>query len=318
MNKNTGKHSPPFLKVNFPQYFRQVFEALKLDYEVVKTDERHLFGVSIKDQKYWFDTQILPEDQTPAYYPLIESNALALARDKLSFHTLLMHEGLPSIPTFLCKNLAEASSLDIQFPVFSKPTNATLSAHCYRSDTPEALTKNLTQTFQHSEDEVIVQPYIDLPEFRVVTVKSKIIYAYRKGKPEIIGNGTDTIKTLINKFNDNVFGAKIPTNLYREIDTDKVLNLDEKMTFADITSFSSGGTVLECFDPEDIPQETHTFFKSIHQKLGPGFSVLGFDVFGPHIGNIQYIIEANANPGNFGLPTEWIYNIYRELFKLES
>ena len=88
-------------------------------------------------------------------------------------------------------------------------------------------------------------PYYEIQnEYRIIVLNKKIVLMYKKIRPIVIGNGCDTIRELLMKFNSSYFKNKLKDKIY-----DKVLPENEKYEYNWKFNLSRGAIVS--FDIEN-------------------------------------------------------------------
>lgn len=119
---------------------------------------------------------------------------------------------------------------------------------------------------------ISVSPFINIKNFyTVVILNNKIELIYKKIKPVVIGNGKNSLKELLVKFNKNYFDR--PNDYLKDYDYDKVLKDKEVFEYDWKYSLSSGGSIsLEISDEEK--NELLKIINKLTSKIEIGFATI--------------------------------------------
>lgn len=108
--------------------------------------------------------------------------------------------------------------------VVVKPNDSTCGNDVYRINTIEELKEKVDKLFINNFS-ISICPYYDIKtEYRLIVVDGKIEVIYGKVKPQVIGNGKNSIRELLKEFNAQYFGNN--TELDKSI-YDKILKENE-------------------------------------------------------------------------------------------
>ena len=160
---------------------------------------------------------------------------------------------------------------------------------------------------------VIVEKFITGYDFRILVIDNKVIAAAQRVPAHVVGNGKDSIQTLIDEKNKDPRRGYGHENVLTEIDVDRnTLELLEKLNYTvdsvpsegeivylkSTANLSTGGTSIDVTDlmhPENI-------FMAERISRVIGLDVCGIDIMAPNLTqslkeNGGVILEVNAAPG---------------------
>ncbi|PLT27785.1 hypothetical protein [Peribacillus deserti] len=159
---------------------------------------------------------------------------------------------------------------------------------------------------------LVEEQFIGGIEARYLVVGNKCVAVARRIPPHVIGNGIDTVETLIKKKNKDrkknphLRSRSIKVNQHRlsnirnqGFHLDSIPGKDEIVLIDWKAGFSTGA------DSYDITEEVHPLFKEIAERVSliiPGLDIIGVDILAidhtKEPDNSNYIIiEANTRPG---------------------
>lgn len=260
-------------------------------------------------------------------YPLNPHFAASLAGDKAWSYQALSQAGF-AVPKgkhfFLSDDWREyrpdgrdsAAALkyaaELGYPVFAKPNDGSSGVLAELLLTEAALKEHLAQIAKVSYV-VLVQEYINQPEYRIFVIDDRVEFVYRRTKPVVEGDGTRTISDLIASLNaqipivshqikiDSPFVLSEFARLHYTLET--VLPQGEQLVVAAHANLASGGTMVEL--THSVPEWLHRWSARVVQTLG--LRVAGIDVFSrlPITDAVAednlVIIEVNSNPNLAGI-----------------
>lgn len=143
--------------------------------------------------------------------------------DKYAFYELLTYKNYPINKhhiLFKNYNQKEVKELFNEYnkDVVIKTNIGTCGDGVYRIQDENVLFEILDKLLNHNYS-VSLCPYLDIKEeYRVIILSNQAELVYGKVKPVVVGNGKDSIKELLTKFNPHFFGKLegLPTDILPE------------------------------------------------------------------------------------------------------
>ncbi|MEC5425927.1 acylphosphatase [Virgibacillus sp. C22-A2] len=196
---------------------------------------------------------------------------------------------------------------NIGFPVVVKPLRGSMGKGVHTNiksiDELDDVLTELKSAYNYSE--YIVEKHYPGQEYRIYVVGDKVIGATNRVPANIVGDGKNTVKTLIeNKNNDrkkNPYLAPKPIKLDYEVlnslknygyDIEGIPKLGERINLREKSNLSSGGDPIEATDElsEEIKQLAVDALKAL-----PSIPHAGVDVIvDPVSSNRGVVLEVNA------------------------
>jgi len=233
------------------------------------------------------------------FFPTVERWQAEYMKDKAITASLLDQYDYQQIPTLIFHRDSKHSDASMSRQLKTLPLPLVIKPHlgldgkgivtCTSIKAAKVQIKKLLQ----AAITVVVQPYIDAPEYRIFVTDQKIAFIHRKKYPEVAGDGAQTIEELIR------------TATY--VDPDTVERQCQRYKYQ-LTSILPEGTSLQTHftkktDPDFIETESFgTVLPRYIARLCKDLSLdtVGLDVF--FSGSIKKpgeitIIELNSNPG---------------------
>ena len=134
-------------------------------------------------------------------------------------------------------------------------------------------------------------------EYRVIVLNKKIKIIYKKIKPIVVGNGKDTIKDLLLKFNYQYFNNKLDSDEFeRVLDKDETYEYDWKFNL-------SKGAVANFEIDKTVLKELKKIVKKILNNVDLGFASI--DII--EMGSKFLVLEINS-----GVMTKNLVNIIKD------
>jgi len=293
---------------------------------IIKEAEK--FGV---DWKIIPGTQIVKltyKGQEKSYYHQIPTATTALAvyatKNKKITSNLLQQSGI-SVPRgfrirrdFSNEYLTEVFN-KLQKPIVVKPIDGTWGENISLNiTTPDQYFEAVDLPFAYSQKKktgIIVEEMFDGTEYRVLCTRDKVIGILKRVPANVIGNGEDTIKKLIQEKNtEEIRGPKESNKSHLRIIMDKKLkkylaerdmNLetvpakDELVYLRKVSNISQGG---DAYDYTDIahPSVKEIALQAINTIPGLAFAGIDFmsnDITKKQTKDSYVIIEINDSPG---------------------
>ncbi|RZJ63853.1 MAG: cyanophycin synthetase, partial [Flavobacterium sp.] len=241
--------------------------------------------------------------------------AVDIACNKEATKKMLMAASVPVASGGICTDETELAAIieQIGFPIVTKPLDGNHGKGAsINLKTMEAAKEGLEFAKQFS-NRVIVEKFITGFDFRVLVIDNKVVAAAQRVPAHVIGNGQDSIQTLIDTENENPkrgYGhEKVLTEIAVDRDTTELLaKMDytletvpkkgEIVHLKSTANLSTGGTsidVTELMHPENI-------FLAERIARVIGLDVCGIDIMANNLTqplkeNGGVIIEVNAAPG---------------------
>ncbi len=202
----------------------------------------------------------------------------------------------------------------IGFPLVVKPRSGSLSKHTTCNIKNK---KDLEKSIKISKQvsfEFLVEKYIEGDLYRITLVDNKMIACCKKEKANVIGDGSHTIKELIEIKNSDPKRGKIyqkNCSLHEIKITEKtvsllnkknlklnsILSLGQKVYLAEKIILASGADIHDRTDK--VKQENKKLFEKVAQVCGApilGLDLICKDISRPHSEQEFGIIEANSLP----------------------
>lgn len=267
--------------------------GLTVDRLIVNNKTNHAkfgFYVTYKTKKCYISTK--------SYFPNVPRWQLALMSDKFITSAVLESYNFPTIKSvsFLKNDTRTLDELKSEitgqpYPILFKPSQGHDGIGielCFtKSDAETAIS-----TFYHSNTSFLAQPFIEAKEYRIMVVGKEIMFIHRKKFPVIVGDGIQTIKSLLkNAKYSNEAIVKKECEKY-SLTPDSILPLGEKLKI-NITKKSDPDFYINNNFPPTLQKWV--------EKLCDALSVetVGIDIFAN--GDLSdtdklVIIELNSKP----------------------
>ncbi|GAB3063638.1 ATP-grasp domain-containing protein [Salinicoccus sesuvii] len=196
----------------------------------------------------------------------------------------------------------------LSFPIVVKPLNENAGKGVFSNVYSE---QNLLDVVDYLKTElgyrhIIIEEFISGNEYRMLTVDGKLVGAVNRVPANIVGNGKDSIETLIrvknrSKSNNPAISKKriqLDKEVLHEIERkgytkDSVLENGEQLFLRAKSNISAGG------DPVDITDDISEEMKSIAEeatKAIPGLKLAGLDFIVDPETKVSTVIEINTKP----------------------
>lgn len=201
----------------------------------------------------------------------------------------------------------------VGFPLVIKPLNGNQGRGVYTNIKSGEELFNILHSMESSENNFIVEKYYEGHDYRLLVVDGELIAASMRIAPFVIGNGRDSIRSLIVEENNNPLRgdghekpmSKIPLNATVSCFLEKSgLTLDSIpepgriVQVAGNANLSTGGQAI------DVTDEVHPTIvdMAITAAKAIGLDVAGVDFICPDISapldrKMSAIVEVNAAPG---------------------
>ena len=241
--------------------------------------------------------------------------AVDIAGDKDDAKVLLAAAGIPVAKGDCCRTIERVLAIinKVGFPIVIKPLNGNhgngVTVNIQDHETAEL-------AFLHAKEYssyVIVERFIKGFDYRVLVIDGKFVAASKRTPANITGDGTSSIRELIEKVNcDPKRGnghEAVLTKIAFDMDTfvhlervgytyESIPKAGEKLFLKSTANLSTGGTA------EDVTDEIHpeNVFMAERTAALVGLDICGIDIMAPNISdpiaqNKGVVLEVNAAPG---------------------
>ncbi len=238
-----------------------------------------------------------------------------IADDKKRTKELLARMGIPVPEGYAVDTLPEALEVAerIGYPVTIKPISGN---HGKGITTNISTPADLETSFIYAKkfgELLLVEKFLTGADYRILVIDGKFTAAARRDPAFIVGDGTSTIRQLIDKVNldpKRGFGhEKTLTRIKIDYMTECLLNQkhltlqsiipkDEKLYIKTTANLSAGGIAI------DVTDEVHPMTKTMSERISQiiGLNVIGIDLITtdhriPLADSNGGVIEVNAAPG---------------------
>lgn len=254
-------------------------------------------------------------------YPGNRATAYTMARDKAFTAAILAESGLPHVPTSLYFLETARAQLrapgreraDLEewgrtasYPVFAKPNRG---AH---GDFAELIRDRLAlidylDRVALVHDQIVVQPYLEAPEYRVLVVAGEARFQYQKVAGGLAGDGRSSWRELFDRLNTRLHenalsparGTDFATGLETQgLGADDLSAVGVTVPLAGRGNLATGGHA-EGFTTRAAPDLADL---AVAATKTLGLDVAGVDLFRPAAG-APVVLEVNANPSFASLET---------------
>lgn len=240
-------------------------------------------------------------------FGLNDARAASLSRDKAFCATALDRRGVPALrgQLFFTSDRwremrsrgrepenARAYVRRAKLPVFCKPLAASNGLFAEVVETPEQFDDYLARV-RADHFAIVIQPYVQAPEHRVLVLRGRALFSYEKCLPEIVGDGATTVEALASALRSHQSGAKATARGEggRLHAADAVLARGERAVLLGPANRSAGGGSSGFRDGAAKPLEALALAAS--EALG--LTLAAVDMFWPADG-APIVIEVNSNP----------------------
>lgn len=225
--------------------------------------------------------------------------------------------------TFFSNNIQD---LGLQFPVIFKKSNGKKSIGV-RPNIQSF--EDLTAIVRDSNGSFIVQEMVFGKEYRLLIYKDRLLGALEHAAPRVIGNGTDTIATLMKKKNVelqkkiSLGGKVIQTLAKRGFTLDSIPENGVDVLLRETSCLSEGASSIDCTERvhKDILALAQKAARTVNMKLA-GIDLICEDIsLDPQLQKISFL-ETNSFPSlnihytpMVGQPRRVIKDILEDIFK---
>ena len=241
--------------------------------------------------------------------------AVAIASDKNLTKALLQQAGIPVPEGTAVRTLEQAqrAASRLRGLVTVKPLDGNHGRGVTtRCGTPEEVAIAFERAREHGRT-IIVERFIDGDDYRILVAGGRVVAAARRRPPQVTGDGTSTIRQLVDTENQNPARGEGHTNILTKIPLDGLTETalaEQGYTFETVlapgatarlrgnANLSSGGTAEDVTDL--LPPLTRTLCLRAARKVGldvAGLDLVCRDIGAPLAGGNGAFIEINAAPG---------------------
>lgn len=242
---------------------------------------------------------------------LVANEAVDIVHDKFKAKNRLLEAGVSTPKGFKFTKeesnediVARFNDSDIKYPVVVKPIFGSLGKGVITNiKNQKSLYQALNRVKENEEyNEFLIEEHIEGEEYRVYVVGSEVIAATKRVPANIIGDGKNTIKNLINQKNKNrESNPYLKTKLieidetilqyldYQGLTLDSVPRENEQIFLKGASNISAGGDPI---DKTDLLTEKMKEVAIKATKSIPNLTHVGLDMIINN--NEPYVIELNA------------------------
>ncbi len=270
------------------------------------------FVLEYKDKRYYIFHK---------KYGLNKVNA-AIVSNKYLTNKALGSTNLKVPKSFICKNITDVEKLlttkKIKYPFVIKPFDYSLGVGVTANITNFTMVKiaffRIRKYWQQAQAKgrkkrkkfFMVEEYVNGNDYRLLVLNGKVIAVTQRAFPEIIGNGKDTVKNLINKYYHSLiyyqkkkkkplFDKELKRNLStQKVNFKTILAKSKKIRLRQTANIFGGGIAINMTD------KANSYYKKIAIKAASefGMNIAGIDLMTKDIAKKSdyRIIEINSFP----------------------
>jgi glutathione synthase/RimK-type ligase-like ATP-grasp enzyme len=244
-------------------------------------------------------------------YAMNDVRAASIARDKAFCAETLRQGGVPVLPgrmffvTARWRDMrgpgrepedALAFAQTAAFPLFCKPLAASNGVHAEVIESADAFA-DYVERVGREHFAILVQPYVQAPEYRVFVLDGRALFSYRKSLPSVTGDGVRTVHDLIAAAADGASAfprARFARDRHgRRVASSDVVEAGVRMTLEGPANRAAGGGAADLRDGADAPLAELAI--NAAQVVGLKLAAVDmFDMSGD--GRALAVIEVNSNP----------------------
>jgi len=261
-------------------------------------------GYGARQRKIW----TAETDQT-------SSIAEAIAKDKQLTRQMLQTVGVPTPDGRTVQNADDAweAAQEIGLPVVVKPQDGNFGRGVATNLTTREQVVKAYELARPEGDGVIVESYAEGSDFRLLVVGDKLVAAARREPANVVGDGQDTIRQLVDVENQNPLrsdghatslsflpldGLSLEVLASQGFTPDSVPAAGQRVLIRRNANLSSGGTATDVTDFVH-PEITA---RAIEAAKAVGLDICGIDIVVRDISRpleVQggVVVEVNAGPG---------------------
>lgn len=236
-----------------------------------------------------------------------------IANNKFLTKKILRLANISTPQSYLAKTAKETKKLILEkkmFPCVVKPVSGAHGNRVYaKIESVEELDLILKYVFPHKgEEDVLIEEYVEGIDYRVLVVGAKVSAIMERIPAHVIGDGIDTVRQLITKFNKNPLVGKryekpmckirlngeVKRMLHKKgINSAYVPLKNQKIFLRQNANISTGGIGKDA--TESAPPLVSTI--AIQAAKAIGLQITGADVLYNPVSQKAYVLELNHTPG---------------------
>ncbi len=261
------------------------------------------------------------------------SASATLAKNKEITYRLWEREGIPFPKNRYFKDTSSfpenIEGLNLKFPVIFKKSNGKKSIGVRPNITSF---ENLQRIVENSEGSFIIQEMVFGKEYRLLMYNGRLLGALEHAPPQVIGNGVDTVATLIQKKSVHLreevtLNEKIIQTLRKNhLTLDSIPEKNTRVILQETSCLSEGATSKDCTNDvhEDIIKLAIKSAKTVNMRLA-GIDLICEDIsIDPSKQKVSFL-ETNSFPSlsihytpTFGKPRRVIKEILEDIFSINN
>ncbi|HUF55017.1 MAG TPA: cyanophycin synthetase [Thermohalobaculum sp.] len=238
-----------------------------------------------------------------------------IAADKDWTKQILGDAGIPVPEGHVCHSFEDAlAAADaLGYPVVTKPLEGNHGRGITTNLTNEAELREGYDAAQARHETVVVERYIEGEDHRLLVIDGKLIAAARRRPAHVTGDGTSTLRQLIDRENEDPRRGVGHENLLTQIHIDQqterlveqagltfesVIPKGEIVYLKSTANISTGGTAT------DLTDDVHPEVRYTAERMGRlmGLDIIGIDLLAetltrPLDQQSAGVVEVNAGPG---------------------
>jgi D-alanine-D-alanine ligase-like ATP-grasp enzyme len=208
--------------------------------------------------------------------------------------------GVDQAPGYIEQNMG--------YPVYLKPVNGSKGGDIFTVQSQAELEMVMELYNEKRIRVVMAEAPINMPDYRIVSLDGELISAYRRVPLTVVGNGTSTIKELLEQLQEYYAGQGRDTRLHadderirrhlaqRDMTILDVPEAGQSLALVPISNLSAGGT------SEDVTDTIAKRWSDLAAQIGENFNLrlVGLDLACDDITSpdARYsVIEVNSSPG---------------------
>lgn len=233
-----------------------------------------------------------------------ESSSAVLAKNKEITYRLWEREGVPFPRSRYFRNNSsfpkDTTELGLKFPLVFKKSNGKKSIGIR---TNIGSFQELERIVADSEGSFIIQEMVFGREYRLLIFKDRLLGALELVPPQIAGNGTDTIATLIQKKNASlqkkiIINEKVMQTLEKSgLSLDSVPENGVHVSLQENSCLAEGGSSIDCTDVvhEDMLRLAQKAAHAVNMELA-GIDLICEDISADPNNQKVSFLETNSFP----------------------
>ena len=248
-------------------------------------------------------------------YHFNSPESVRLVKNKVSTSQLLINNHLP-VPKYNVININDnfssiiqsIHSKNINYPIIIKPINGTFGIDVYTNIENNNEFKNIIEELKDKKkyDYMMVEEYIIGHVYRIFVFNNNIIDVVQRERPYVIGDGNNSLETLIQQRNNKLIENKlfatknISSNLITKqgYTMNSIIKKNKTVYISDVINMHNGA-ILKRIDIQTIPKENLDLFVNVSKVLKInccGIDYISTDITKNYNQNKSVILEVNGTP----------------------